>query len=527
MKFVKVTDIRLNPGDDEKKAYECAIKRVGIPKNGVKDRKILRRSIDARKKNDIHRVYSVGLLVDANLKTKKGVEVYDKEEKYSPSVKGTKVLSSRPVVVGFGPAGMFCALLLAECGYKPIIVERGSMVDERAQKIENFWNGKNLDTECNVQFGEGGAGTFSDGKLNTGIKDKNGRIKFVLDTFVRFGGNPDIAYDSKPHIGTDVLKVIVKNMREYIKQMGGTFLFDTRLDSITLEGDKLKSINLSNGESINTNICVLAIGHSARDTFSMLYEKGLKMVQKPFAVGLRIEHPQKLINNAQYGESAKFFGAADYKLTYTTKEKRGVYSFCMCPGGYVLNASSERKHLSINGMSYRSRGGDNANSAIVVTITPKDFKSDHPLAGIEYQRNLERQAYALGNGNIPIQKYSDFCKGEVTKNYGSVHPSVKGKTAFCNINDILPEYVSFSIKEAIPYFGEKIKGFDLEDALLFAVESRTSSPVRILRNEEFQSNIRGIFPAGEGAGYAGGITSAAVDGIKIFEYIAGKYKPAM
>lgn len=524
MKFIKISNIKLNIDDNEEKAFAQAKKIAGINDKDIIDKKIIKLSIDARRKNEIYKIYTVGFNVYNYTKSRKNVTVLNKENKYNFIPTGIEKLNHRPVIVGFGPAGMFCGYLLAKYGYKPIIVERGSCVDKRLEKIEHFWNTGELDINCNVQFGEGGAGTFSDGKLNTGIKDKKNRIGFVLDTFVRFGANENILYDAKPHIGTDVLSEVVKNMRNDIIDNGGEFLFDTTMTSIEYFDNNLKAIELSDGAKITTDICVLAIGHSARDTFDMLYKKNVTMEQKPFAIGVRVEHKQEDINNSQYGFKDNRLGAASYKLTYKTKSGRGVYSFCMCPGGYVVNASSEQKHLVVNGMSYNARAGENANSAIVVTITPEDFKTEHPLAGVEIQRELESKAYKAGNGNIPVQQLKDFRKNKKSVSFETIIPSTKGNTEFANINEILPSYICESIKEAMDYFGNVIEGFNNDDVILSAVESRTSSPVRIVRDDNYQSNIQGLIPAGEGAGYAGGITSAAIDGIKIFEYIAEKYK---
>ncbi|MFQ9515454.1 MAG: NAD(P)/FAD-dependent oxidoreductase [Eubacterium sp.] len=525
MKFLKVSNIKVNIEDDENKAFLLARKAAGVSDKEIKNKKIIKLSIDARNKNEIHKIYTVGLYLNEYLKKRKNVTVYDKEPEYNFKSTGTLSLNHRPVIVGFGPAGMFCGYMLAQFGYKPIIIERGSRVEERTEKINRFWKEGKLDTECNVQFGEGGAGTFSDGKLNTQIKDREHRIHLVLETFVKFGAKENILYDAKPHIGTDVLSKVVKNIREYIGQKGGTFLFDTALVSIEYDNNKLKRLQLSDGTYIDTDLCILAIGHSARDTFEMLHKKNVSMEQKPFAVGVRVEHQQKEINKSQYGFDDNRLGAASYKLTYKTQKGRGVYSFCMCPGGYVVNASSEKEHLVVNGMSYNARAGINANSAIVVTVTPADFNSDHPLAGVNFQRNLENRAFIEGNGKIPIQKLKDFKELKASVNIGAIEPSSKGATSFSDINKILPEFICDSIKEGMEHFGKIIEGFDRDDVILSAVESRTSSPVRIIRNENFQSNISGLFPAGEGAGYAGGITSAAIDGIKIFEYIAKNYKP--
>ena len=524
MVLLQISNIKLNIEKDEHAAYEKALKIAGVNEKEILSWKVLKYSVDARNKAHISKVYSIGLYVSDYHKSRKNVLVIKKEKQYSYVLSGEKKLEHPPVVVGFGPAGMFAAYLLAMNGFKPIIVERGDIVENRSRIVEQFWETGELNLNCNVQFGEGGAGTFSDGKLNTGIKDKENRIQFVLETFVKFGADEKILYEAKPHIGTDILKKIVTNMREYIIGKGGKFYFNTALVDITYENDKLTKVHLSNNQVIDTDICILAIGHSARDTFEMLYNKGVAMEQKPFALGVRVEHRQKMINKSQYGFEDNRLGAASYKLTYKTGKNRGVYSFCMCPGGYVVDSSSENHMKVVNGMSYSGRDGANANSAIVVTITPEDFKDSHPLAGMEYQRNLERKAYEEGKGRIPIQKYCDFKENKITSEIGSITPQIKGRYKTANLNHIFPEYIVEALIEGIEYFGKRINGFNGDDVILSAIETRTSSPIRILRNENFQSNVEGFMPAGEGAGYAGGITSAAIDGMKLFEYIAKTYK---
>lgn len=523
MKFLKVSNIKLNIDEPMDCAFDKAIKEAGISKFDVIDKKILKRSIDARRKDQIKILYTIGLTVNKYTYKKKNVTVLDNEEHYNFVPSGFKPLEKSPVIVGFGPAGMFASYMLAKAGFKPIIVERGSKVEERTKQIEKFWSDGTLNPNCNVQFGEGGAGTFSDGKLNTGIKDKENRIKLVLETFVKYGANENILYDAKPHIGTDILSKVIVNMRKAIEDMGGTFMFDTTVTDLVIDCNKLKSVKLSNGEEIETDICILAIGHSARDTFEMLKSKCIPMEQKPFAIGVRIEHNQREINKNQYGFEDNRLGAADYKLTYKTSKDRGVYSFCMCPGGYVVNSSSEESRLVVNGMSYNNRAGKNANSAMVVTITPDDFPSNDVLAGMELQRELETKAFECGKGLIPVQKFGDFKVGKISNCFETVIPQTKGETSFADINSILPEYICQALVEGIEHFGNIIKGFNNPDVVLSAVESRTSSPVRILRNDDFQSEVKGLYPAGEGAGYAGGITSAAIDGIKIYEMIANKY----
>lgn len=523
MKFLKVSNIKLNIQQTEDDAFRKAITIAGVPNSDIIEKRILRYSIDARKKPEIQKNYTVELTVKKYSKTRKNVTVSDVRKQYHFIPKGDKNLDNRPVVVGFGPAGMFCAYMLAKYGYKPIIVERGSKVEDRIRKVNFFWENGELDTECNVQFGEGGAGTFSDGKLNTGIKDKENRIQFVLNTFVEYGANKNILYDAKPHIGTDILIEIVKNMRCAIEKMGGTFYFDTALKKIEYKNHKIQAVCLSNGMRIDTEICVLAIGHSARDTFETLYEQKIPMEPKPFAVGVRVEHRQTTINKSQYGFEDNKIGAANYKLTYKTGKGRGVYSFCMCPGGFVVNASSEKERIAVNGMSYSKRHGENANSAIVVTVTPEDFIQKGPLAGMYFQRKIEENAFIEGCGRIPVQKFLDFRENKRTEVLGEIYPQIKGNFRLGNIRNVLPEFVSEAIEEGMEYFGNLVEGFDTSDVILSAPETRTSSPIRILRDESFQSSIKGLYPAGEGAGYAGGITSAAIDGIKVFEAIAQKY----
>lgn len=523
MKLLQVSNIKVDITEDEKTAFKKALKKAGLSKDKVSSWKIIKLSIDARKKAEIHKVYVIGLYVKEYNKTRKDVQIITKEKEYTYEISGTKKITFSPVVVGFGPAGMFCAYLLALNGYKPIIIERGSMVENRTKIVEDFWNTGVLNTNCNVQFGEGGAGTFSDGKLNTGIKDKQNRIKFVLETFVKFGADEKILYEAKPHIGTDVLKNVVKNMREFIKEKGGKFYFDTRFEGFECENGKISRVILSSKEVIETNLCILAIGHSARDTFEMLYNNGVEMTQKPFALGVRIEHKQSTINNSMYGFPDDRLGAANYKLTHTTTANRGVYSFCMCPGGFVVDSSSEEGGKVVNGMSYSKRDGENANSAIVVTVTPNDFDGDSPLAGIDFQRALERKAYKEGAGLVPLQKYGDFKNNVKTKDLGTITPNIKGKYTLSNLNNIFPNFIVESLIEGIEAFGKRIEHFNDDDAVLSAIETRTSSPIRITRDENFNSNIKGLIPAGEGAGYAGGITSAAIDGMKIFEEIIKNY----
>ena len=495
---------------------------------------IKRRSLDARDKKNIFWLYTIFVtLKDKKLEEKivhfsKGKITKAEEKKYVPLISGTEKLSSRPVVVGAGPAGLFAALLLTEYGFSPIILERGEDVEKRTVSVQKFWDTGILNENSNVQFGEGGAGTFSDGKLNTGVKDVSNRIGFVLDTFVKFGAAPDIKYSNKPHIGTDVLKSVIKNMREYMIKGGAEFKFNSCVTDIVTENGHIKGVTVNNKDFIESENVILAIGHSARDTFNMLFEKNIEITQKAFAVGLRIEHLQEKIGFSQYGDAYKLLPPADYKLTHTARDGRGVYSFCMCPGGFVVNASSETGKTCVNGMSNRDRNGKNANSAIVVQINPSDFdpqKTLNPLLGIEFQRRLEENCYKLAGGKIPVQRFEDFKLSRATSEFGEVIPYSKGMYEKSDLSRVLPKFVKEDIIEGVTAFENKIHGFSSPDAILSGIEGRTSAPVRITRSETFESNIKGLYPIGEGAGYAGGITSAAVDGIKVFEAIAAKYKP--
>ncbi len=513
---------------NENKLKEYIAKKIKCKEKDIQEIKINKKSIDARHKPNLFYVLEVDIdsmkereILKSNKHNKDILIV--KEEKYIYPKKGEKKLNKRPIIVGSGPAGLFCAYILAEKGYNPIIIERGETVDERIKTINTFWKTGKLNKESNVQFGEGGAGTFSDGKLNTLTKDIENRHKKVFEIFVNHGANPEILYEHNPHIGTDILREVIKNIRNKIIDLGGTFHYNSCLTDINTKNNKVISITINKQYQIETEVLVLAIGHSARDTFEMLLNNGINLKPKPFAVGLRIQHPQKVISKSQYGEKYILLPPASYKLTYQTKDKRGVYSFCMCPGGYVVNASSEENRLVINGMSNYKRDTENANSALVVTIGPNDY-GDKPLDGMNYQRTLEEKAYKLGNGKIPVQLLKDFRKNKTTTVLGKVSPIFKGQYKMSNLNEILPEYLSDSLKEAIPHFAKKIKNFDMDDAILAGIESRTSSPIKIPRDECYESNIKGIYPCGEGAGYAGGITTSAIDGIKIAEQIIKTFR---
>ncbi len=517
---------------------------------------IVRYSIDARKKPDIFAMFSVNVVLDKQdaqsvlkrCKSDKVTACTDKEYVFPRS--GNTKLAERPVIVGMGPAGIFCAYELALHGYRPIILERGGDVDTRTKDVATFWDGGRLNPDSNVQFGEGGAGTFSDGKLNTLVKDKDGRNKEVLKIFCQFGANEAILYDYKPHLGTDQLVHIVKKMREEIIALGGEVHFHTRMVDFETDGERVTKVITQDGREFPCGVLVLAIGHSARDTFRMLYDKKLPMEAKAFAVGLRVEHLQEQINLSQYGRTdAGVLGAAPYKLTAKAANGRGVYSFCMCPGGYVVNASSQEGRLAVNGMSYSGRDGKNANSAIIVTVTPEDFGDEHPLAGIRFQEEMEERAYRIGQGMVPVEYYADFKKeleageagGDLAKtgNFAcdvdstqqiaqettsrTITPSIKGRYTFAKVSEILPRELSEAFVDGMEQFEHKIRGFAGENVLVEGIESRTSSPVRIHRNEQLVGNYVNLYPCGEGAGYAGGITSAAMDGMRVAEMIALEY----
>ena len=527
---IRINNITLGLDDGEELLAKKVSKKLKINENDINELIIIKKSIDARKKNDIKFNYCIDVICDKEKKILS--RVHDKDVKFEEIRKmeaitrGNEELKSRPVVVGFGPSGIFAALTLAREGYKPIVYERGEDVDKRTETVDKFWKNGELNLESNVQFGEGGAGTFSDGKLTTRIKDF--RCAFVLDELIKGGAPSEIKYESKAHVGTDLLKGVVKNIREEIKNLGGEVHFNSKVEKIEYENGKLKSI-VVNGEEKPCQALVLAIGHSSRDTYEMLYEKGVSMEAKAFAIGVRIEHPQEVINLSQYGENYKHpkLQAADYRLTYQSEKlKRGVYSFCMCPGGVVVAAASENGRLVSNGMSYHARDLANANSALVVTVSPEDFEGDSPLRGMEFQRHYESLAFKLGGGNYkaPVQLVGDFMKDRVSTKLGKVIPSYTAGYVFKELRDCLPNYVVEALKEGIQNFDKKIKGYGDDDAVLTGIETRTSAPVRIHRNATLESvNVEGLYPTGEGAGFAGGIISAAVDGIKVAEHIINKY----
>ena len=500
--------------------------KLKINYKDLKDMIIVKKSIDARDKNNVLFVYEVNVeLFDEEKilnKVKSNDVVKIEEVIYIEIKKGRVLLKERPVIVGEGPAGLFCALILAENGYNPVIIERGERVEDRTNSVETFWKKGTLNKESNVCFGEGGAGTFSDGKLNTLVNDKEGRIKKVYDTFIKCGAPSEISISNKPHIGSNILKDVIKNLRNRIISLGGTIMYHSCLTNIYVENNRIESIVINKRKRIKCDCLILAIGHSARDTIKMLYDKGLNMDSKAFAVGVRVQHKQDMINKSQYGKFSDDLPPASYKLTYQASNNRGVYTFCMCPGGYVVNASCEEGHIIINGMSNNERDGENANSAVVVTVDKKDF-GPNPLDGIEYQRKLEALAFRKGNGKIPVQLLEDYKNNKISDHFKSINPSFKGKYSFANLNEIFPYYINEAIKEAMDDFDNKIKGFGNPDTILAGIESRTSSAVRMERGDSFESNIKGIYPAGEGAGYSGGITTSAIDGIKVAEKIIEKY----
>jgi len=524
--MIRVRQVKVSLNNKDK-LINKVLKILFITKDELLSFKIIKESIDARKKDNILLTYEVEVEVkdeEKILKKNKSVDIFKSPiEEYKFLITGYKKQEHRPIIVGSGPAGLFCAYFLAEAGYKPLIIERGESVDDRVKSIEEFWKSGKLNINSNVQFGEGGAGTFSDGKLNTLVKDREFRGKKAFEILVENGAPKEIMYVNKPHIGTDILRKVIKNIRNKIISMGGEFRYNTCLTDIIIKNNKLVEIEVNNKDKIFCDVLVLAIGHSARDTFYMLHKKGINMEAKPFAVGVRMEHPQEMINKSQYGmTSHPYLKQASYKLTYKATNGRGVYSFCMCPGGYVVNASSEDKRLVVNGMSNYERDSGNANSAIVVTVTPRDF-GNNPLDGIAFQRALEEKAFIEGKGKIPLQLYSDFKDNKKSISFGSFKSCTKGDYSFSNLNNIFPQYISDSIKEAIPIFDKKINGFARSDAIILGVESRTSSPIKIPRGESGFCNMEGIFPCGEGAGYSGGITTSCIDGIKIAEKIASIY----
>lgn len=509
--MVKISNIKVRADYTDEELFDYIFKKYGVNKAEVTKSRIIKKSIDARNKSDIFYNYTVEIEAKNENRIKGAAKVEPERE---PEITINRASDVRPVIVGAGPAGLFAALTMVQNGVKPILIEQGKCVEERKADVEEFIKNGKLNTLSNVQFGEGGAGTFSDGKLTSGIH--NPWCKKVLQEFYNFGAPEQILYVNKPHIGTDNLVRIIKNMREYIISNGGTVIFNEKVTDFCIEEGKITGVCCQSGKVYNTDAVVLAIGHSARDTFEKLYERGIKLEKKNFSVGVRIEHKQSMINESQYGNETKLkLPPAEYKLAYHG-ESRSCYTFCMCPGGVVIASSSEPNTIVTNGMSKFARDGENANSAVLVNVSPDDFKGDSPLEGMYFQKELEEKAFKLGGSNYyaPVQRFEDFKNNVQSTSIGVIKPTYTPGYTLCNLNEILPDFVANTLVQGIEHFGKSIKGFDHPDSILTGVETRSSSPVQITRDESKQANIKGLYPCGEGAGYAGGIMSAAVDGIR-------------
>lgn len=531
---IKVPIEKAKNKEEERRAIlDQIIKKTGSQRDQIKNVSIYRKSIDARKKNEIFFVYACDFesgQEDRLLKKARKLSlIRTPDMSYQEVISGDEKPVNRPIIVGSGPAGLFAGLFLARRGYRPVLLERGDDVDTRTRKIERFWQEGILDPESNVQFGEGGAGTFSDGKLTTLINDR--RCRNIIEEFIEAGAPEDILYKSKPHIGTDILRTTVKNLRKKIIALGGEVRFGSKLTDILIKDNQVVGITINGKETLPCDVLLVAIGHSARDTFELLYNRGLHISQKAFSIGVRVEHRQKMINCAQYGDNhevSSILGAADYKLSYHSANGRSAYTFCMCPGGTVVAAASEENTVVTNGMSEYKRDAENANAALLVNVTPQDFGSDHPLAGVEFQRKWERLAFEAGGGNYfaPAQTIGSFLKrSDKRERLGEVQNSYRPGITLTEIENCLPDYVVETMREALLHFDEKLKGFASPDGLLTGVETRSSSPIRINRDENHLSNIGGVYPVGEGAGYAGGIMSSAVDGVKTAEKVMERYQP--
>ena len=548
--MIRISQLKLPCGHSEADLEEKIRKTIKLKDRDTVRYRIRKHSIDARKKPQLFDIYTVdadlkmGIKAERKLAAKlrnRNIAVVEESGYQFPPAGGEK-MNTRPVVIGAGPAGLFCALMLAEHGYRPILLERGRCVEERAKDIDRYWESGKLDPSSNVQFGEGGAGTFSDGKLNTQINDKTGRSEKVLQVFTEAGAPEDIRYESKPHIGTDLLRVVIPAIRNRILAAGGDIRFEAQVTDLVIEGGSVRALVLADGSELRTDTVVLAPGHSARDTIASLFQRGVPMEPKAFAVGLRVSHPQSLIDRAQYGvwerEEMRELGlsAAPYKLTAKAASGRGVYSFCMCPGGYIVDASSEPSRIAVNGMSEHARGSGRANSAIVCTIGPEEYGTDHPLSGMYFQQELEEKAYRIGQGAIPVQRYIRMKENFEKRRNGEPVPAdsadpyltshdlcIRGRWTPADLSELLPRALTADFIEGMEEFDHKIPGFAGEEAFAAGIESRTSSPVRIPRGEDLQSRIRGLYPCGEGAGYAGGIMSAAMDGIRVAEAIRMRF----
>ena len=525
--MIRIRDIAFPPEHHTAQLQFEAARLLHLSPSAIRQIRIVRRSIDARKKPDIKIIYTIDVQIDGN--EKKVLRAAGCKRAEPAPVSGYRPPKRQsapelpPVVVGFGPAGMFCALILALAGQNPIVLERGEDASARHEKVERFFAGAPLDPRSNVQFGEGGAGTFSDGKLNTGVN--NPRIQWILQQFVDAGAGEDILFDAKPHVGTDVLLTVVQNIRKKIISLGGEVRFRTQVTDLEQENGHLTALITDKGERIPCSSAVFAIGHSARDTFRMLEEKKISMEPKPFSMGVRIEHRQSDINAAQYGQQNPFLPPADYKLVKHL-ENNTVYTFCMCPGGYVVAAASEEGGVVTNGMSFADRAGENANAALLVTLNPDVFPYPGPLGGCKWQQEIERRAYAVSGSYLaPAQKIGDFLAGKPSTGPGKVQPTYRPGVTWCDLHDVLPQCITQSLEEAIPELEKNLYGFSNPDGILTAPETRSSSPVRILRDDSRQSSIKGIYPTGEGAGYAGGIMSAAIDGILTAEAILSQRQP--
>ena len=548
--MIRISQLKLPCGHSEADLEEKIRKTIKLKDRDTVRYRIRKHSIDARKKPQLFDIYTVdadlkmGIKAERKLAAKlrnRNIAVVEESGYQFPPAGGEK-MNTRPVVIGAGPAGLFCALMLAEHGYRPILLERGRCVEERAKDIDRYWESGKLDPSSNVQFGEGGAGTFSDGKLNTQINDKTGRSEKVLQVFTEAGAPEDIRYESKPHIGTDLLRVVIPAIRNRILAAGGDVRFEAQVTDLVIEDGSVRALVLADGSKLRTDTVVLAPGHSARDTIASLFQRGVPMEPKAFAVGLRVSHPQSLIDRAQYGvwerEEMRELGlsAAPYKLTAKAASGRGVYSFCMCPGGYIVDASSEPSRIAVNGMSEHARGSGRANSAIVCTVGPEEYGTDHPLSGMYFQQELEEKAYRIGQGAIPVQRYIRMKENFEKRRNGKPVPAdspdpyltshdlcIRGRWTPADLSELLPRALTADFIEGMEEFDHKIPGFAGEEAFAAGIESRTSSPVRIPRGEDLQSRIRGLYPCGEGAGYAGGIMSAAMDGIRVAEAIRMRF----